>query len=300
VWSDPVTLWRDSADKSPKKPRPHYNLAIELCEQEKNDEAIKYYTKTLQLDPNHSDAHLGFGISLLDEGRIDEAIVHFNDALRLNPNYVKAHHCMGMAFYKQDKFDEALACYNRALQINPKYTKVHNNMAVMFYQQGEIDKAIAHWTEALRLKADWPEVHSNMAIAFYQQGKVDKVIKHWTEALKFEADWLQVLNNLAWIMATYEEAKYRNAGKSLALAKQACEITDYKNPETLDTLAAAYASVGRFPQAIETAEKAVNFALSAGKKELAKQILSRLQLYKAGRPHREPLKAPGTLFKQTK
>lgn len=287
VWSDSVTLWKDCADKSPEKPRPHYNLANSLYEEGSNDEAIRYYTKTLQLDPNRSDAHFGFGTALLDQGRINEAINHFTDALRLRPNYAQAHHNMGIAFQRQNNFNKALEQYNQALRINPRLYQAFDSLATLFYQQGEVDKAIAYWTEALRLKPDWPKVLDNLAAALYLKGKSDKAIAYWTEALRLEPDWPKVLNNLAWVLATHKDAKYRDSSEALRLAKLACELTEYKQLDLLDTLAAAYAAAGRFSQATETAEKAVQSAVSAGKKELAQKIQSRLQLYKTGQSYHE-------------
>ena len=64
-------------------------------------------------------------------------------------------------------------------------------------------------------------------------------------------------------------------------------MTDYNDPELLDTLAAAYASAGDFSKAIETAEKAIKLAEAAGRKDYSREIQARLQLYKAGKPYRE-------------
>jgi len=55
----------------------------------------------------------------------------------------------------------------------------------------------------------------------------------------------------------------------------------------LDTLAIAYSAVGRFPQVIETAERAVELAEAAGKKDLVLEIQKRLELYKASQPYHE-------------
>jgi len=52
----------------------------------------------------------------------------------------------------------------------------------------------------------------------------------------------------------------------------------------LDTLAAAYAAVGRFPQAVKTAEKAAAVARAAGQTAHADRITKRLDDYRAGRP----------------
>jgi hypothetical protein len=46
-----------------------------------------------------------------------------------------------------------------------------------------------------------------------------------------------------------------------------------------ETLAFAYAATGRLPEAISTAEKALELALSTGQKEMAEHIRRRLLLF---------------------
>jgi len=52
-------------------------------------------------------------------------------------------------------------------------------------------------------------------------------------------------------------------------------------------LAAAYAAAGRFPEAVATAQKALDLAFVRGQSVLVKGVEARLELYRAGRPYRE-------------
>jgi hypothetical protein len=54
------------------------------------------------------------------------------------------------------------------------------------------------------------------------------------------------------------------------------------------TLAAAYAEAGRFPEAVATAEKAEQLAITAGSRKLAEKSRQLLELYRAGKPYHEP------------
>jgi hypothetical protein len=60
------------------------------------------------------------------------------------------------------------------------------------------------------------------------------------------------------------------------------------NPGYLDTLAAAYAEAGRYPEAVRAADKALAIAIAAGQEGLARVIREHRELYRANRPLRVP------------
>ena len=73
----------------------------------------------------------------------------------------------------------------------------------------------------------------------------------------------------------------------MRLATRACNVTKPLKPGMLDTLAAAYAEAGRFPDAINTAEVVRSLAISAHDTGMADMARTRLELYKQGKPYRD-------------
>jgi len=119
-----------------------------------------------------------------------------------------------------------------------------------------------------------------------------RCLSHWRDTvslfehmLTLTPNSVQVLNNLAWVMATADDSNVKNPAAAVKFAEKACNLTGYKEPNFLDTLAAAYAAAGRFDQAVSAAEKALRLAQSAGKDKLASDIKSRLDLYKSNKPY---------------
>ena len=92
---------------------------------------------------------------------------------------------------------------------------------------------------------------------------------------------------LALTLATTVDNKIWNPREGVKIAERACELTDYKQPEVLDTLAMAYAATGRFAEAVAVAKKAINLARAENKQQLADEIKTRLQLYKVGQSYRK-------------
>ena len=114
---------------------------------------------------------------------------------------------------------------------------------------------------------------------------------HYREAIRLNPNYPQALDGLARLLAMAPNQKFRDGAAAVQMAERANQLTGYRQPEMLDTLAAAYAEAGRFPEAIQASQKALDLAYSADMTDLAKGIESRMRLYQAGRPPRRELKA---------
>jgi spermidine synthase len=105
--------------------------------------------------------------------------------------------------------------------------------------------------------------------------------------VELKPDNVPVLNDLAWLLATTGDVSAEDANKAVKYAQHVCDLTGYKKPEFLDTLAVAYAAAGRFEDAVNTANQAIDIARAGNQEDLANEIQSRMKLYQAGQPYRE-------------
>ena len=96
-----------------------------------------------------------------------------------------------------------------------------------------------------------------------------------------------LLTDTAWILATNPNASVRDGAEAVALAQRAVELSGGQEPAILDTLAAAYAEAGRFPEAVEVARKASVLAMRQNKEPLAEASKVKLHLYEAKKPYRD-------------
>jgi Flp pilus assembly protein TadD len=65
------------------------------------------------------------------------------------------------------------------------------------------------------------------------------------------------------------------------------DLSGGKSPQVLDTLAAAYAEAGQFPEAIEAARRALELSVAQNNKPLADLIQNQLKLFEAHSPYHE-------------
>jgi len=117
-------------------------------------------------------------------------------------------------------------------------------------------------------------------------------LRHWQNtatlfqhAIDVTKNNFVAMDNLARFLAADREATAYNPYRAVQIARRGCEITNYNNPDLLDTLAIAYASTGAFDKAVETAQKALELCKSPAQDTLKEEIEGRLVLYKAGKPY---------------
>jgi tetratricopeptide (TPR) repeat protein len=266
----------------------HINLGAVMAKQQKYAEAIAYLKKALQINPNcPPPVYQNLGSVYALQGRYDLAIDYYNEALRLEPGHLDTRKSLAGALARQADVEKAVYRAKESLRLQPNQPELHKTLAKMLLQQRKTDEATAHYEHSIRLNPEQPDVLYDLGKLYFQKGKIKEAFACCEEVLRLNPESVDVMNTLAWHKATQANSSLRDPNEALRLAVRACELTNYRQPEALDTLAAAYATMDRFPRAIETAEKAAELAEAGGKMSLAREIRRRLQLYRAGRPCRQ-------------
>jgi tetratricopeptide (TPR) repeat protein len=281
--NEAIACFNELIQRGQDSAKVYYNLVVALGEQKNYDEAIKCLSKVMTLDPTYPNVQYIMGTLLLSAGRPNEAVAYFNEMLKQNEKPVEAHYNLAVAFGMQKRPDEAIIHFTKVLELDPNYPEVHNKMGLALLETGRINEAVAHLSEALRTSKDLAEVYSNLGTAYSQMGKYDLAIENWTKAAELKPNNISALNNLAWALATVDDASVQDANRAIDYAQRVCEMTGYREPQLLDTLAASYALAGRFEEAVTTAQKAIDAAKARGQEEIASKIERRLELYRAGK-----------------
>lgn len=112
-----------------------------------------------------------------------------------------------------------------------------------------------------------------------------EAIAQFQQSLSFKPDFVAAQNDLAWELATSPVASVRNGRQAVELALRAEQLTGGTDLDIVGTLAAAYAEAGRFDDAIQSIQKAIDLAKTTGQPEQLTQLNSELELYRAGQPY---------------
>lgn len=96
-------------------------------------EAYIYYKKAANMN-NTVDINLFIGNLLIEMKRNDDALVYFNKAIELDPQCVIAHTNMGAIYKGDEKFIDAINVYEKILKIKPDFPDAYCNLAQCLQQ----------------------------------------------------------------------------------------------------------------------------------------------------------------------
>ena len=189
--------------------------------------------------------------------------------------------------------EKAMEEFQAALEFKPDDAVACSNIGLILGRQGRLSEAVEQLRRALAMKSrqaaalnrtdidpEMADIQFKLAVALETIGQPHEAIAYYREAIKLKPPAPMPLNNLAWLLATSPNAALRNGDEAVVLAKQAVELGGAEW-RLLDTLAAAYAEAGRFPEAAETAQEALELASRQQSPSLIDGLRAQIALYGA-------------------
>jgi tetratricopeptide (TPR) repeat protein len=291
VWHDkkePARALEDYTEAiriDPRNAALYCNRGYLLGEQNEFDKAIADFSEAIRLDPHDPIAYLHRGHAWSEQHQYDKAVADFNETIRLNPQNAYAFRSRGHSWLDKGDKNAALADFTEAIRLDPREVTAHINRGLVWQSKQEAEKALADFDEAIRLDPRSVGAYLDRGTVWEQKRQFDRALTDYEHAIRLSPQDAHAHDARAWILATCSDAKYRDGAKAVESANKACELTRWKRPSFLDTLAAAFAEAGDFESAIKWQSKAIELAADPAEK---REFQTHLTLYRDKKPYRHP------------
>jgi tetratricopeptide (TPR) repeat protein len=164
--------------------------------------------------------------------------------------------------------------------MEPRDAKGYLNLGAISFEREQYDDALYYLNKAIEMDPKLVEAYKIRGMTYNKKRQYDRAISDFNKVREIIPMDPWAYNNLAWLFAAAKEPGFRNGEKAVALALTACELSKWKNPSCLGTLAAAYARASDFDNAVKWQKKALESPGLARNTE-AQQ---RLKFYKERKP----------------
>jgi len=236
------------------------------------------YDAAMWMNPRNAEALLSRGDAAYRTRDYDSAISAYDAALRSNPQLAEALVGRGNAWRAKGDLDRAVADYDVAVRIDPKNASAYANRGAARYQSKDYERALRDLDRAIEIDPRFAQAYVVRGNLKRSMGKGESVVADYVHAIEIDPRLAAAYNGLAWELAASERPNVRDGRRAVESALKACELTGWKNPDYIDTLAAAYARAGDFDAAVKWQRKALDTGI-----EGYEEATQRLHQYEQGK-----------------
>jgi len=286
VWQSELSLWSDSAKKSPEKGRPHLWLGIAYAGKGNLDAALENLNRSIELVPGFPMGYYNRGNIYKDRSKFQEALADYDKAIALDPDYMLAYFNRGVvraklgqhakaiedytatikfdrkntdAFYNRGnayrnlrQYEEAISDYNKAVEIDPSYTLAIYNRGLSKAGLKLHDEAIRDFDLALRLEPNNDLIYNGKGVSLYALKRYDEALVNYDAAIRINPNFGQAFYNRAFVKymgMNDKEGGCQDWQKALSLKYKQAEFA-------LDKFCKAAKSTGKNTQQKKTTSQA--------------------------------------------
>lgn len=260
-------------------------LATALDDAGRNKEALPWAEAAVKLDPQDSGCRFELGRVLARGGDFSRALPELQSAVELGPENAAAWDLLPVVLFQTGATDDAISAARDGVAISPYNADSHYVLGATLARKADFAAATNQFAYALLLRPDFADALKSIRRTLLAAASTPQGVK---ELETTAPDSPMLLGDLAWLLATNPDDSLRDGVESARLAERACELTGYKVPELLASLAAAYAETGRFTEALNTAEQSLALARRTQSSEavvLAENLLPSIRVHEPYREH---------------
>ncbi|MBF0359086.1 MAG: tetratricopeptide repeat protein, partial [Magnetococcales bacterium] len=249
---DEAIHWYQKAlEKDPENATALSNMGCAQHSTGNFDAAVTSLRKAIAIKENFAEAYNNLGNSLQEQGNIEEAIESYQKAISIKTDFAEAYSNLGNVLQKQLNLGVAVACYQKAILISPNHASYYSNLGSALQKQDRLDEAVVNFRKAIAIRPDYAEAYYNLGDTFHKQAKFEKAITSYHKAIAINSGYAEAYNNLG--VTLKEQVKLDEA---IASYQKAIAI----NPnyvEAHSNLGISFQEQGKFNEAVSCFQKAI-------------------------------------------
>lgn len=208
IWTDSVSLWRDTVRKSPLSPMSHANLGAAFLmrgqkalaeiefqhalacdpscssaltnlaqiwnETGRKREALGAAQRAVNLDSANADAWINLGILQAERGDLEAAYLSFGKAAQHDPTIPEAYYNMGRIRYMQKRYRDAMRLYAQAVKVQPQFADAYLQLGILQAQARLLRSARESFQRLCELRPNDREALYNLALSHMQLDELEQ------------------------------------------------------------------------------------------------------------------------------
>jgi arylsulfatase A-like enzyme/tetratricopeptide (TPR) repeat protein len=314
-WPEALAEYEAALALDPESALAHDSYAGALADVGRTEEAIEHARKAIAIDPQSPVGHARLCTVLTEPvelrkatdsfaavvgntaddapwrwrlaqvlgrgGRMDEAMGQLKKSIELNPEFAPARMGLGGLYLERKEFAAAREMFQKVAELEGHEAEGLYHLGVAWDVEGRPDEAAKMYERAIEKDPTYIEAIVELMMHHRRAGRLADSIRVLSNGAESNPNSPLILSALGQILATTAVDSLRNCERAAPLLERASQLAHGRDPLILANLAAAYACLGRFDEAIGVVEQAMKLDDGSQRQRLEQQ----LELHGRGQPY---------------
>ncbi|MCM8802171.1 MAG: tetratricopeptide repeat protein, partial [Candidatus Omnitrophica bacterium] len=164
------------------------------------EESMKYYNKTIELDPLNFDALTSLALIYERRGDIEKSLNYLLKAYKINPYSSPTLYLIGKIYFDKKQYDIAERIFIKAIEIEPEEGIYWNKLGMIYYNKSEFDKSLYCFENAYKFNNKDLAIILNLARNYQKVGRHNHAIFYFNKAFQINPETkenIYILNDYA-------------------------------------------------------------------------------------------------------
>jgi len=161
----------------------YYNLGFLYEQVGGKEEAMRFYTKAVQMKPDYKDALYNLANLYRDTGNYKIAMALYGRLVHFYPKFAQAYLNMGIIFNALGDQQRASQFYLKVIGLDPENGDAYFNLGYLSESQGDLSEAVNYYEKAVELAPKNAEAYYNLGNVYASLGQNSEAIASYLKTV---------------------------------------------------------------------------------------------------------------------
>jgi len=161
----------------------YYNLGFLYEQVGGKEEAMRFYTKAVQMQPDHEQALYNLANLYQEAGNYKIAMAVYTRLIHFHPKFALGYLNMGLIFNVLGDQQRARQFYLKVIDLDPDNGDAYFNLAYLSESQGELSEAVNYYEKSVEMSPKNAEAYYNLGNVYASLGQNGEAIASYLKTV---------------------------------------------------------------------------------------------------------------------